>query len=185
MLQIDHRESHDIDLFVDDVQIMPYLNPVAQEYRLVVDPDDYQADGSRATKLIYHDIGEIDFICCGDVLDEPNAMTAVRDVNVRLETPAEIIAKKIVYRGSMMQPRDMFDLAATARTLGEDYVVAALRGCGDQACVAALTAAQRFDAKAAEAVMQRLMIRDATQHLPAIAQNMTIGLLSRAVPPLQ
>ena len=27
MLQIDHRESHDIGLFLDDPQILPFLNP--------------------------------------------------------------------------------------------------------------------------------------------------------------
>jgi len=32
MLQIDHRESHDIDLFLDDPQIIPYLNPERREF---------------------------------------------------------------------------------------------------------------------------------------------------------
>src|SRR5690606_10923434 len=27
MLQIDHRESHEIDLFLDDPQVLPFLNP--------------------------------------------------------------------------------------------------------------------------------------------------------------
>jgi hypothetical protein len=27
MLQIDHRESHDIDIFLNDPQLLPYLNP--------------------------------------------------------------------------------------------------------------------------------------------------------------
>lgn len=27
MLQINHRESHDIDLFIEDAQYLPYLNP--------------------------------------------------------------------------------------------------------------------------------------------------------------
>lgn len=30
MLQIDHRESHDIDIFVDDPQWLPFLNPESQ-----------------------------------------------------------------------------------------------------------------------------------------------------------
>lgn len=181
MLQIDHRESHDVDLFVDDVQVMPYLNPVTQEYRLVADPDDYQADGTHATKLIYHGVGEIDFICCGDVLDKPNRTAPVRGVDVLLEIPAEIVAKKITYRGSMMQPRDMFDLAATARSRSSDYVVEALRGCGGAACAAALTAAERFDANSARAVMDRLMLRESMRDLPATAQGMTAGLLRRAL----
>jgi len=29
MLEIDHRESYDIDIFIDDPQLLPYLNPVS------------------------------------------------------------------------------------------------------------------------------------------------------------
>lgn len=35
---------------------------------------------------------------------------------VRLETVPEIIAKKIYYRGSEAKPRDIFDIAAAARS---------------------------------------------------------------------
>jgi len=38
----------------------------------------------------------------------------IRGREVDLETPAEIIAKKVYYRGDRMQPRDMFDIAAVA-----------------------------------------------------------------------
>lgn len=34
MLQIAHRESHDIDLFIDDPQILPFLNPETQCFDL-------------------------------------------------------------------------------------------------------------------------------------------------------
>ncbi|WP_457663786.1 hypothetical protein [Sinorhizobium medicae] len=30
MLQIDHRESFDVDIFLDDPQLLPYLNPKKQ-----------------------------------------------------------------------------------------------------------------------------------------------------------
>ncbi|MCG8559317.1 MAG: nucleotidyl transferase AbiEii/AbiGii toxin family protein [Hyphomicrobiales bacterium] len=33
MLQIEHRESHDIDLFIDDPQILPLLNPETQDFK--------------------------------------------------------------------------------------------------------------------------------------------------------
>lgn len=38
MLQIKHRESHDIDLFIDDAQYLPYLNPETQGYDLALAP---------------------------------------------------------------------------------------------------------------------------------------------------
>ncbi|MCP2158403.1 UNVERIFIED_ORG: hypothetical protein J2740_005399 [Rhizobium nepotum] len=38
MLQINHRESFDIDIFVNDPQVLPYLNPTTQGYTLQVNP---------------------------------------------------------------------------------------------------------------------------------------------------
>lgn len=31
MIQIDHRESHDIDIFLDDVQLLPYVEAAVAE----------------------------------------------------------------------------------------------------------------------------------------------------------
>ncbi|WP_245464080.1 nucleotidyl transferase AbiEii/AbiGii toxin family protein [Rhizobium sp. NXC24] len=39
MLQIDHRESFDVDIFVQDPQLLPYLNPQTQGYELDISPD--------------------------------------------------------------------------------------------------------------------------------------------------
>lgn len=39
MLQIDHRESHDIDIFLDDPQLLPFLNPETQGYLLARKPN--------------------------------------------------------------------------------------------------------------------------------------------------
>jgi hypothetical protein len=82
MLTIDHRESHDIDIFLDDAQVLPYLNPETQGYALLQRPDSYQTDGTRALKLAYQDIGEIDFICCSSILDDPFERRDVRGCSV-------------------------------------------------------------------------------------------------------
>ena len=50
MLQIDHRESHDIDLFLDDPQVLPFVNPAAQGYNISRQLSDYQTDGAQVTK---------------------------------------------------------------------------------------------------------------------------------------
>jgi hypothetical protein len=50
---------------------------------------------------------------------------------VQLETVPEIIAKKIYYRGSEAKPRDIFDIAASARSQLEP-MVNALRAFPDQ-----------------------------------------------------
>lgn len=41
MLQINHRESFDIDIFVDDPQVLPYLNPTTQGYILQGNPQTF------------------------------------------------------------------------------------------------------------------------------------------------
>src|SRR3546814_1324803 len=115
MLQIDHRESHDIDLFLDDPQILPFLNPETQGIKLDHAPDSYQA-GTDMLKLAYHDLGEIDFICCDSIIPDPTRAHDVQGHAIALETPAEIIAKKVFYRGWSFQQRDMFDLRSEEHT---------------------------------------------------------------------
>jgi hypothetical protein len=181
MLQIDHRESHDIDLFIDDPQILPFLNPVTQAYALDRQPDAYQSDGTRAIKLIFEGMGEIDFICCADITDDPTALQSIRGQNVALERPSEIIAKKIFYRGSHMQPRDMFDLAAVVAHYGEDYVVAALRQCGIDRCAIALNVAKTMKPSFAQGINGQLLFRDQTAHLVGDAQSVTQNLLRSAL----
>ncbi len=44
----------------------------------------------------------------------------VRGREVLVETSLEIITKKLVYRGSHIQPRDMFDIAAVVMQQGSD-----------------------------------------------------------------
>ena len=152
MLQISHRESHDIDLFLPDPQLLPLLNPVTQEYDVAPAPGTYQTDGSRSLKLVFKDIGEIDFICAPPLTVEPFEEQIIEDRCVALERPAEIIAKKIVHRGAHMQPRDMFDIAATMRVRGEDYLIDRLRPFRRE-CETALKTARRFDPEFARSLI--------------------------------
>lgn len=62
MLQIDHRESHDVDLFIRDPQVLPYLNPETQGYALDIMPGSYVSDGVGSLKIVFDGVGEIDFI---------------------------------------------------------------------------------------------------------------------------
>ena len=57
MLQIAHRKSHDIDLFVTDPQYLPFLNPQFQEYDLPLTPNDYELEGRHALKIVFDGIG--------------------------------------------------------------------------------------------------------------------------------
>jgi hypothetical protein len=55
MLQIDHRESDDIDLFLNDPQLLPYLNPETQDIQLERLPDSYSVEGAAVLKLAYEE----------------------------------------------------------------------------------------------------------------------------------
>jgi hypothetical protein len=179
MLQIDHRESHDIDLFLDDPQRLAMLNPQTQGYLLDPAAADYVSDGSSTLRLVF-DMGEIDFICCGSLTDPATKRQVVEGRAVDLETPAEIVAKKLFYRGGRMQPRDMFDIAAVIRRLGETELIAGLLPYRDR-CVAALQVADRMDPGFAHDVMVQLMIRQGYEDLPETAQGMTVEFLKRVV----
>ncbi len=179
MLQIRHRESHDIDLFIDDAQYLPFLNPQTQDYDLALAPSDYETDGAHALKIVYDGMGEIDFICCDTITAAPVSIVTLRGRQVRLETPAEILAKKVVFRGTRMQPRDMFDIAATARSMGEGAVIQALAAFPAE-CEKAAQVAARMDPAFARSVMSALLAMKGFGDLPAQAQDITLRILTKA-----
>jgi hypothetical protein len=112
MLQIDHRESYDIDIFLNDPQQLPFLDPQKQDFKFEIQPDAYEGDGVRSLKLAFGIIGEIDFIVADTLTPSPTMQTEIIGEIVQLETIAEIIAKKIFHRGASIAPRDIFDIAA-------------------------------------------------------------------------
>jgi hypothetical protein len=148
MLQIDHRESFDA----------------------------YSSDGTHALKIVFKDIGEIDFIVAPALTPEPYREKEVRGQIVNLETPAEIIAKKIFYRGASMQPRDMFDIACVRKSEGDARLIDALTPFKD-ACSQALNAARKMNPRLAETVMSKLLYRPNYSEIPSQAQQRTIELL--------
>lgn len=122
MIQISHRESHDIDIFLDDPQLLGFIDPSRSRLRFDLAPSDYQGDGLRFQKFAFEGVGEIDFIVAGALTPTPLEMREVEGRTVQLETIPEIIAKKVYYRGSEAKPRDIFDIAAAARTQLEPVI---------------------------------------------------------------
>jgi Nucleotidyl transferase AbiEii toxin, Type IV TA system len=115
MLQVGHRESHDVDIFLPDAQFLPFLDPKLHDFEFEIRPSDYGGDGTGFIKLAFTGIGEIDFIVAHALTDPPTMKRTIEGEDVDLETVAEIIAKKIHYRGSSIKPRDIFDIAAAAK----------------------------------------------------------------------
>ena len=62
MIQIDHRESHDVDIFLPDPQLLPYIDPRRTNSFLKSSQPDYSGDGHGFLKIAFDGVGEIDFI---------------------------------------------------------------------------------------------------------------------------
>ena len=126
MLQIDHRESHDVDIFLPDAQLHAFLDPKLHDFEFEIRPSDYVCDGTGFIKLAFAGVGEIDFIVGHALTATPTAKRLIDGEDVDLETISEIITKKIHYRGASIKPRDIFDIAAAAKH-DRDPIVSALR----------------------------------------------------------
>ncbi len=108
MLRYQHRRSKDIDIFVPDPQYLGHVTP-----RLSAVAEDISADyveGAGYVKLIRPE-GEIDFVASRNLTAAPFDTWSVQGRPVRVETAAEIVAKKLWHRGDRVSARDLFDLA--------------------------------------------------------------------------
>jgi hypothetical protein len=103
-----HRISRDVDIFIGDPQYLtafsPRLNDVAEALT-----ENYVED-ARFLKLRFEE-GEIDFIVGRHLSDQPTVQEEIIGRPMLVETPREIIAKKVFHRASDFTARDLFDFA--------------------------------------------------------------------------
>ncbi|WP_354005052.1 nucleotidyl transferase AbiEii/AbiGii toxin family protein [Ramlibacter cellulosilyticus] len=111
MLRLDHRQSRDIDLFVPDPQYLGHVTPRLSDVAAELTTEYVEA--AEYVKLLLPS-GEIDVVVGGPLTDDPWELVAHRQRNIRVEKNAEIIAKKMYYRGGQAKARDLFDLCAVA-----------------------------------------------------------------------
>lgn len=119
-LSLNHRVSYDIDIFVEDPRS---LKGIAADPRTRRISDDRQFPGNYF-KLIRKE-GEIDFILASAVTENFFFPYNFKGVEIHVETPSEIIAKKIQNRGSGFTVRDVFDVAVAL--YHDPHVVDSLR----------------------------------------------------------
>jgi hypothetical protein len=177
MLQIDHRESHDVDIFLRDPQLLAFLDPQKHDFQFDIRPVDYIGDGSKFLKLAF-DIGEIDFIVDEPKTARPAIEQMIEGQSTQLETIPEITTKKIIHRGSMPQPRDIFDVAAASERHSEP-IISALRQYKTEV-VQAMEALDRLNPDFVREAVAELQIREKFLFLAATALDRTKEIL-RAV----
>jgi len=175
MLQIDHRESHDVDFFLHDAQLLAFLDPQKSDFDFDLRPIDYTGDGARFLKLGF-DIGEIDFIVAAALTSTPTGRTSVEGKRILLDTIPEIIAKKIYYRGATIAPRDIFDIAAASEGHA-DSIISELRNYRDEVAKA-LAAIKKQNPDFVSKAISQLQIRDRYDAVAKRALETAQALLS-------
>lgn len=136
MLQIDHRESHDIDIFLPDPQFLAFLDPQKRDFKFEVIPTEYDGDGTRFLKLAFKDIGQIDFIVSSSMTPSPTTQRTIQGEAVELENVSEIITKRNNHQENLPSRIEhktarYFDIAAAAENHA-DAIVEALRSYRDE-----------------------------------------------------
>ena len=106
-LSLNHRISYDIDIFLEDPRALKRL---AADPRIKRISSDWQFPGNYL-KLIRQE-GEIDFILSAAITHNGFFVHNFKGTPIPVETPVEIIAKKIRHRGSRFTVRDVFDFSA-------------------------------------------------------------------------
>jgi predicted nucleotidyltransferase component of viral defense system len=111
MLRHNHRMSKDIDIFVSDPQSLNYVNPRLCDLADELCDSQYQ-EAANFIKLQLRE-GEIDFVASPNLLPDEYAFENwhLMGRSVRVETAAEIVAKKMFHRGNTATARDLYDLA--------------------------------------------------------------------------
>ena len=106
MLELNHRISHDIDLFIRDPQWIGFLSPRLNDK--VGDLVHGYEEDATFLKLKFPE-GEIDFIVRMSLTGLPPESS--EKSRFLLEPVEEVLAKKLFYRGASLTPRDLFDWA--------------------------------------------------------------------------
>lgn len=111
MLRLNHRHSKDIDLFVPDPQYLGHFSP-----RLSDAAEDLTTEYQESAEFIklFLATGEIDVVVGTPLTDAPWDTVVQDGRTIKVETCAEIIAKKMHHRGDQAKSRDLFDLCAVA-----------------------------------------------------------------------
>jgi hypothetical protein len=111
MRRFRHRVSRDVDIFFPDPQSLGYVSPRLNDKAEAL--TEKYLETEMSVKLYFPE-GEIDFIASGPVTKDPPAAERILGREVRVESTAEIIGKKVRHRGRSFTGRDLFDLALVA-----------------------------------------------------------------------
>jgi len=121
MLRHGHRQSKDIDIFVPDPQYLGFITP-----RLSDKAESLTQNYTEAANYVklYFPEGEIDFVAAPNLTMPGYQLQTLMGHEIKMETSAEIIAKKLWHRGDAITGRDIFDFALIADKESRDLRLA-------------------------------------------------------------
>ena len=108
MLRYRHRMSKDIDIFVPDPQYLGFVSPRLSDIAEEISHE--YVEGNGFVKLMRPE-GEIDFVASPNLTESPFEVWQLLGKKIRVETAAEIVAKKLWHRGDRVSARYLFDLS--------------------------------------------------------------------------
>lgn len=119
MVYFNHRESDDVDIFLRDAQMLTMLTPRLNDFTA-----EKTNDYTEMSNFLKLKVGsqEIDFILSPFLTKNPVIEKTIAGIPAMIETPAEIIAKKILYRADSFKSRDVFDLAVSVERNEKEIV---------------------------------------------------------------
>jgi Nucleotidyl transferase AbiEii toxin, Type IV TA system len=127
-LRYGHRISYDVDLFVNDAQIIPYLSPRVNDAVAALVGYDVAEDSTSLQ--IRRPEGFIDIVVAASLTQPGVEPETILGGMVPAQTPEEILAKKMQHRGHAFTHRDCFDLAMLLER-DPTRVAAAEAACSD------------------------------------------------------
>ncbi|MDN5331360.1 MAG: hypothetical protein PWP45_585 [Tepidanaerobacteraceae bacterium] len=110
-LYYNHRESFDVDIFLTDAQHLLLVTPRLNSYMEGI--KDY-TEMSNFVKLKM-DEGEIDFILAPHLTEDWYVEKEILGRKIKVETPWEIVIKKLFYRPENLKVRDVVDTAVVLK----------------------------------------------------------------------
>lgn len=145
-----HRESFDVDLFVDPVTYHRYIyrrSRQCEDWLVKLDLGRFAAVGEEGCSICCED-GQVDIVACFPISADCCSQDRVAGGRIGLESNVEILAKKLhrrILSQGQIVPRDLYDMAYARRFEPETMQAAwtARRVVDADAMIAALSSFSR------------------------------------------
>ena len=115
MLYYQHRMSKDIDIFLSNAQYLTSLSPRLNDFAVQIFGENAYQEQSNYVKIECERSQYIDFILAPFLTNSPIREYKYGNQMIRVESPVEIVTKKIFYRSDTFKSRDIYDFGVVLK----------------------------------------------------------------------